>query len=632
MESRIYAPELTCATAWLNCDRPLSMKELRGNVVVLDFWTFCCINCMHVMPVLNEIERRHEGEPLVVIGIHSGKFDAEKNHERIMQAIERYNITHPVAVDDEMAIWSEYCISSWPTIVVIKPDGTVAAIAPGEPDLELLDSFITKLLDESRKQGKLNFNPPNIRAVSKEHDSPLRFPGKLTVLSTGDILISDSGNNRLIIATPDGIVKRVIGCGIKGLRDGSFELSSFDDPQGTCEFAGAIFVADTRNHAIRKIDLNTETVTTVAGTGSMGVNAFSGRRTATETPLRSPWDIVCLGDELVIAMAGSHQLHRFNPTEGYIEPYAGTGVESLIDGDLMRSAWAQPSGLSVFGDWLFVADSETSAIRALNTKSRIVRTLIGKGLFNFGDVDGKASECLLQHCLGVEATSEGLFIADTYNGKIKFMSFASGEVSTIVRDLNEPNCVRASTNGSLLICDTNAHRILHFKNGEMKAIEFHDLPSVNPQQTFNTPSAKTKPCADADDWFTHLLKPADSEGLSIGTAEIRLCIKATEGCKFSQGSTINTRLEVSRRSDLLLIDSETLSETADGKAEQLVKLPVQVSDFKEVEIDAEIVAKISFVLCDDAQGLCTPKTLHLRIPVRLISNGGKNTISYSISL
>src|SRR5580692_11432405 len=352
------------------------MRELRGHVVVLDFWTYCCVNCLHVQPVLRAVEERHEREPVVVIGVHSGKFSAEQDPAHIREAIGRYDVRHPVVVDDSMAIWGRYAVRSWPTIVVVRPDGTIAAVAPGEPKLEVLDAFIVRELDLAKKSGTLAPSrlafPTTLRPGAERPEQPLSYPGKVSVLPDGRLAVSDSGHHRVLVTSPTSEVELTIGSGLRGLVDGPAAEAAFDDPQGTCFHDGALYIADTRNHAIRRVDLDTGFVSTVAGTGELGAAPLAGRTRGRSAPLRSPWDLASTGDAIYVAMAGSHQIFRLHPEDGDIELYAGTGVEALIDGRVETSAWAQPSGLSARDGTLYVADSETSAVRAVDLRAGIV--------------------------------------------------------------------------------------------------------------------------------------------------------------------------------------------------------------------------------------------------------------------
>jgi thiol-disulfide isomerase/thioredoxin len=116
----VRAPEFPAGMQWLNTATPLRLADLRGKIVLLDFWTYCCINCMHIIPELTALERKYPNE-LVVIGVHSAKFHNEGDSENIRQAILRYEIQHPVVNDRDFRIWRSYAVRAWPTLMVIKP-------------------------------------------------------------------------------------------------------------------------------------------------------------------------------------------------------------------------------------------------------------------------------------------------------------------------------------------------------------------------------------------------------------------------------------------------------------------------------------------------------------------------------
>src|SRR3989442_1535742 len=203
MRERIHAPDLAGATAWLNVERPPSIRDLRGQLVILDFWTYCCINCLHVLPVLRDLEERHRADPLVVIGVHSAKFDAEKDEGHILQAMQRPGVAHPVAVDSDMQLWSQYAVRSWPTLVIIRPDGTLAAVAPGEPDPSVLEAFVSDQLSEARADGSLSSKPLRLEKSERRDDRTLSFPGKVASTSHGRIVVSDSGHHRVLVLGSD---------------------------------------------------------------------------------------------------------------------------------------------------------------------------------------------------------------------------------------------------------------------------------------------------------------------------------------------------------------------------------------------------------------------------------------------
>lgn len=618
----VHAPELDGGLTWLNVAEPLTLKSLRGSVVILDFWTYCCVNCMHVLPVLRAVEEHFRDQPVVVIGVHSGKFTAEQDPAHIREAVGRYEVEHPVVVDDDMSLWSRYAIRSWPTLVVVRPDGTLAAVAPGETDFATLSAFIQHELDVARDKGHLADAAP-LLVPPRTPREPLCYPGKIEVLSDGRLVVSDSGHHRLLVLSADGEVLHAVGSGLRGLADGPLAEAAFDDPQGVAEHDGLLYVADTRNHALRCVDLARGVVSTVAGTGELGVSAPAGRVAARDVALRSPWDVVADGDTLYVAMAGNHQICRFFPGDGTLDVYAGTGVEALLDGPVARSAWAQPSGLARAKRTLYVADSETSAVRAVDLDTGIARTLIGEGLFDFGDEDGATEGALLQHPLDVAALSDGsLLVADTYNGKLKRVASdrQGARVTTVLSDLAEPGGVAVGADGAWFVADTNAHRILRIVRGEAAALPIRGAPRAAIGSLGKARVGLARP--DVAGWFTALLTLPEGAGLGPGAATVRLTLSAPEGAELPVGTSLLVRAEVSRRSDLLLL-TRTAFDLVREEGELVLELPVTITLLPAPQVEAELVVAIDYLACAVSHPeTCSPRSARLRVPVRLSAGGG----------
>lgn len=466
-QRRFPAPELDGGVAWLNTAGPLRLKDLRGKVVLLDFWTFCCINCIHILPDLAKLEKKYANE-LVVIGVHSAKFENEKDTAAIRKAMLRYEIAHPVVNDANMAIWRAYRARSWPSYVLIDPEGYMVLHESGEGMYDELDREIARQIRLHKAKRTLNSRPMKFQLVRESGSSPLFFPGKVLADPVGKrLFIADSTHHRIVITDLDGKKIAVAGTGVAGKTDGTFDKAQFNDPQGMALKGDLLFVADRKNHLIRALDLKSKTVVTAAGTGEQGRDR-EGDGPALSIGLNSPWALHLDGNRMFIAMAGHHQIWVMDLLRDRIAAYAGDGGEDIVDGPLARSRFAQPSGLASDGKVLYVADSETSSIRAVPLTGRgEVRTLVGLDLFKFGDVDGIGETVRLQHALGVAYDDGKLYIADTYNSKIKVLDPTRREVKTFLggpaakgeeRLFNEPGGI-CIADGKLYVADTNAHRI-----------------------------------------------------------------------------------------------------------------------------------------------------------------------------
>lgn len=470
----IRAPDFPQNAAWINTPTPLSFHgNLKGHVVLLDFWTYCCINCMHVLPELAALEARFKNDPLVVVGVHSAKFANEQNPDSIRTAVQRYNVEHPVIVDTDRRIWDEYAVRAWPTLVLVGADGRIVGAVSGEGHRDLLENAIAKALADARAAGTLTTTPLQLAPDPGLPATRLRFPGKvLADPKNSRLLLIDSNHHRIVITSlPDPAgnlqILETIGAGTPGRADGLFAQATFNRPQGAALAGNILYIADTENHLVRRADLDRKTVTTLLGTGHQKFEPEAGK-SGKQQVLNSPWDLAVHGNRLYISQAGQHQLWAMNLMTTMAEVLAGTGREALLDGPATEAALAQPSGLALDPDTqrLYFADSETSSIRYLDLAAKTVHTLIGRGLFVFGDTDGPADTARLQHPLGLalSADKHTLFIADTYNHKIKSLHLPSLTVKTLAGGpglLNEPASVTL-LNDTLLLPDTNHHRLVQF--------------------------------------------------------------------------------------------------------------------------------------------------------------------------
>ena len=457
---------------WFNTSEAWTSQHMNGRLCLLDFWTYCCINCMHILPDLEALEDAFkENDTVAVIGVHSAKFDNERVGENIKNAIDRYEIKHPVINDSQAALWQSLSISCWPTVLLCDPDGKPIKFFVGEGHREQMIEFVNVALEfyDENLSKVSRITLPKIDINSSVTVSTLRFPGKITVHNE-KLYISDSGSHRVLISNMDGKVNTIIGSSIRGHLDGKLNEAKFNCPQGLTVIGNNLFVCDTNNHVIRQINLEEGTVSTIAGNGRQCLNSqMTSGQNALDLALASPWDIIPYEEGLLIAMAGTHQLWKYDLQTKIMSLVAGTGKEENRNNSYpLKASFAQPSGLCYHQKTIFIADSESSSIRQFHSKSGVKNVCGGAknpvDLFAYGDKDGKGSDAKLQHPLGVTIVPDDkLFVADSYNHKLKLVTELSSKNSNCstcpVEGLNEPGGLAFDGKDSLLIADTNNHFI-----------------------------------------------------------------------------------------------------------------------------------------------------------------------------
>ncbi|MCC7205304.1 MAG: redoxin domain-containing protein [Phycisphaeraceae bacterium] len=635
------APDFPAGLDWLNTDHPVTLTELRGKIVLLDFWTYCCINCIHVIPDLKKLEAQFPNE-LVVIGVHSAKFAAEKGTDNIRQAVLRYDLEHPVVNDGDFQIWNAYGASGWPTFVLIDPQGHVVASRSGEGVYDAFESVIAKLVKQSERQGMLDRKPIH---WSLERDrrpmTLLSFPGKIAADAAKNILwVTDSNHHRVVALSPTGEVMQVIGGGQAGLIDGSLAEARFNKPQGLAVAGDKIYVADTENHAIRMIDLTVKQVTTLAGTGEQAERGWGW--TGAKIALNSPWDLTVVGDKLYLAMAGPHQLWELNLTSGAARPWAGTGIEDINDGPLATADLAQPSGITFDGrDTLYFADSEVSAVRRTDLgPDGVVGTLVGRGLFRFGDKDGPIGEALLQHPLGVAWHDGAVYVADTYNNKVKRLDPAKGTIETLLgtgregmtdgppreAQFNEPNGL-AFLGEKLYVADTNNHLIRVYDPtantvGTLNVNDPRNLLGMAPVVT----GATTRPASPLRR-ATPIELPA--QDVTAGEGELVLNLILPDGYKINGAAPFYIGVR-SQDAAVAMPDEAWIARNIPDVTFPL-RVPVTLRP-GQTTITADLVV----YYCEAVkESLCLVKPLQVTIPLRVSNDGasaGRPVIDATVDL
>jgi len=501
------AVEFPSNCEWFNTSQPWTSDHLKGRLTLLDFWTYCCVNCMHILPDLEAIEEEFENnEKLLIIGVHSAKFDNERIGSNISNAIQRYGITHPVINDAQANLWNNLSISCWPTVLLCDPHGKPLKFFVGEGHrqdmIDCVKIAFEVFRDELEKPCQITL--PKIQLGLYATESVLKYPGKV-FWCDNLIYISDTSNHRIIVCEPNGHVKHVIGDGRRGHADGVFSEARFDSPQGLAMNENCLYVCDTNNHVIRCIDLTKNQVTTVAGNGNQCINSqMTSGQNGLDMALASPWDIVQDSGTkslLLIAMAGTHQIWKFDLETKIMTLVAGSGKEENRNNSYpLKSSFAQPSGLALFDGNLFIADSESSSIRVFNQKTGVKNVCGGAknpmDLFSYGDKDGKGTEARLQHPLGVASTSaDKLYIADSYNHKIKLVTELASKTPVCstcpVEGLNEPGGLSYDGLDCLYIADTNNHCIqkLNIDTYEMTKLDLEMPKSAESSEEVDSSKA-----------------------------------------------------------------------------------------------------------------------------------------------
>ena len=486
--------------SWINTASPLSLQELRGHVILLDFWTYSCINCINVIPDIKSLELKYQEQPFVIIGVHSPKYDNEKSVENVKAAIKRYKIDYPVIVDNDCLLCDKYGIKSRPSFILISTNGKIIGAASGEGKKDLLNSVITSALVQGKNENTLAKERINL-TVTADDETLLAFPRGIEIDTEGKFLfIADSSHNRIIqieLMQPDkGKIINVIGNKEPGLQDGTYGIARFYQPQGLEYHKGLLFVADTGNHVVREIDIRRKNVRIIAGSGKKGYTSqyFGDSLTAN---LSSPWDLTVGEPYLYITLAGSHQVWRLDLKTREIETFVGTGKEGLTDGTGESISLAQPSGIDLDGHRLYFIDSESSALRYFDLNSGETVTCIGKGLFEFGMKDGTFDEAQLQHPIGIEAIGDQVYIADAYNHAIRMADIPIRILKSVIDSPEHKVCIiDDKTSGEpplyephdviyhhnkLYIADTNNHTIRCFdlETRQLKNFEIIDTWGIS---------------------------------------------------------------------------------------------------------------------------------------------------------
>lgn len=595
----VRAPEFPDGLPWVNTSRPLSLRQLRGRLVLLDFWTYGCINCLHILPDLGRLEQEFADE-MVVVGVHSAKFTNEKQIDSLQHVVARYGIKHPVVGDADGRIWDAYAIRAWPTTVLIDPTGRIVNVHSGEGVYAAHHDVIVQTIEKHRVEGNLIGKGPLPFEEFDRPAGPLAYPGAVLLDAARQRLwIADTSHHRLLLADLSGKVEAMVGNKQPGLVDGSWDKARFNLPLGMALAPeGHVYLADSGNHAIRIVDPATHRVTTLAGDGqqargTMAEGDLPGR-------LNSPWGLCCVERTLYIAMAGNHQIWAIHLDEGRLVHFAGSGREGILDAPRHLATFAQPSALATVGGILYVADAESSAIRSVPLAGNSdVHTIVGEGLFDFGDRDGVWPQARLQHPQGLAWCGDRLFLADTYNHKIKALDPVTGYVATYAGDgspgLIDGNHARfwepagLDCDGeTLYVADTNNHavRTISLADGAV-----HTLSITVP--------ATDEPSSPSGGRLEH------AGPLSLEPGRVRLEIQLSPPAGYHLNSLAPSRLDWCARQT----GQHGTVDLADGGLRPVLEMDLP-SGKSELRVD------VTAYLCQSDEGLCRVDRVTLMLSLK----------------
>ncbi len=619
------APEFPPGLTWFNVSEPLSFAKLRGKMVILDFWTQGCINCQHIIPDLERLEREFP-DSLVVIGVHTGKYTEEQEDDAVAEAIERYERRHPVVNDPDYVVWRRWGIRAWPTVVLIDPLGSVVGGASGEQVYERFQPVVQQVHDEFRARGLIDPTPIPLQLETRVASTFLSFPSEVLVDEAGRrIFIADAGHHRIVVTDLGGRVITAYGSGAAGFADGAPGEARFRDPQGLelSPDGGTLWVADTRNHALRAVDLGTGEVRTIAGTGRRAYQLPTGDPLGSD--LASPWDIHHHERSLYVANAGTHQIWVLDLDANHLSVFAGTGREDIDDGHRLNTATlAQPSGLAGDDTHLYWVDAESSSLRRVPfAGTGDVETLIGTGLFDWGDADGPAGAAQIQHAQGLALGDGVVYVADTYNHKVRALSLADFSVTTVAGEgerawvdgtgagaaFEEPNALSLA-GGRLYLADTGNHiiRVIDPASGAVSTLSLTNLAAANPMLP--------------EDRVLRVRLP--TQVVAPGVTTLRITFRSPEHAHLN--SAAPGRFELRSSSDAVArLGESTLTWRTD---EPSVTLPVPI---ELSEGEAEITGEGVVYFCRTGEeALCLIQRVELVAPIRVsaTASAGEVVVEY----
>ncbi len=605
-----FAPELMPARAWLNCEAPIRLSDLAGKVVLLVFWSAGCISSQRLHRIVATLLARNNQAPLAVLGVHSAKHRAEEEPERVAAAVVRERIAYPVVVDKHNHVLRRFGLRTWPALVLVDGKGRIAGVAPGEPDLSILQQLLNGLLQQAEGHAT------GLQKPGRKSATNLYYPTRAALSPGGWLALSEAGRHRVLLFDPNGRQWGAIGCGIQGAVDGKLHNAMLDEPQGLAWDSEGLWVCDAGSHRLLRVDFSGGTVTTVAGTGECGNGPLSNEGSGPSLALRAPMDVVCSANHVFLALAGSHQVAYYHKQSGDLGVLAGCGALGCTDGDSKSAKLAQPSGLCLVGEHIYIAESHSGAVRKLDLARAELSTVFGATVRHPLDEGAPGLQ------LPLAVTSAGrrtLLLADSYNDRIVRLDTKHGTLTPFYalgnsteRSLYQPTGVGLFPNGDVLVVEASRARLVRLSADGvwLEEVSLAAAPTPLPP----TPS-KTQAVA--------LKVVHGPRQLAHGHALLVLSVQAPRGFRLSQKQPVRLFVQLAHAGDVELPANERLEAPGGGRTAEFV-LHARLSPGAQKNPQSEMLVVADAELCQDGKvggGEDTRARGCFRIPLPLAERG-----------
>jgi len=456
--SRDPLPEIPETLHWVNGRGRLRLAELRGRVVLVVFWNATSTSSINLLGELRQLERKHPDE-FVLLGVHTPRYASQQPDAVVLKALQRIRLRAPIANDPEWLAWMLYSIPAWPTTLLIDVEGRLAARFVGEGRAAEIEEAVARL-QEGLPPAHVRAPPDLLENVRADTAGPLAFPAHVLV-NDWRLFVSDTGHHRILECSHDGRVLRQFGSGTPGNWDGQSSACGFQLPQGLALSQGCLYVADTGNHCVRRIRLESGEVDTVLGAGRPAYCDVEAQGSGLRVSINAPHAVAADGDILYVAATGQNQIVRVDLAAERAATLAGDGRNDVRDGIGSQASLAQPGALALMPGQLLVADSGGNAIRRLRFADLALTTLAGSSPWEPGRTDGTGRKVRMAFPSGLAVAENRVYVADTCNDRLCVLDPYSAELATLEFDhpLHEPQGLSYAA-GALWVADRNDHAIL----------------------------------------------------------------------------------------------------------------------------------------------------------------------------